>query len=220
MNKYKLVIFISFLVLLCLGYKVKGFHVNELPLLSKVIYLDAGHGGIDPGANYKDILEKNLNLKITEILENDLMAKGAIVYLTRDGDYDLASPYADLRKRSDLSKRASLIDGSDCDIYLSIHLNASPSLSWKGAQVFYDDINEDNLAMAKLYQTYFRKFLYSKRKAKEISNLYMYKQIRKPGLLLEVGYISNARERYLLTTKAYQEKIANTITEATIEYLK
>lgn len=210
-------IFISMILLTC---KVEGYHINEFPLLQKVIYLDAGHGGPDPGALYKDLYEKDINLEITLLTEQALVEKGAIVYLTRDGDYDLASPYAYLRKRSDLSKRARLINGSDCDMYLSIHLNATPSTSWHGAQVFYDDVNSGNEEMAKIFQSVFKKYLYSSRKIKSISDLYMYQRVTKPGLLLEVGFISNPNERYKLQKTYYQENIANAITRGVIEYLK
>jgi N-acetylmuramoyl-L-alanine amidase len=220
LNKYKAFIFVFFLLFLVFIYKVDGYHVRELPLLQKVIYLDAGHGGADPGALYKDLYEKDINLEITRILETYLEEKGAIVYLTRNGDYDLASPYAYLRKRSDLFKRASLINNSDCEIYLSIHLNASPSTTWRGAQVFYDDINPENEKMAKIFQIYFKKYLSSRREYKEVNDLYMYKRIKKPGLLLEVGFISNSNERYILKQTYYQKKIANTIVKAVLEYLK
>ena len=108
------------LIFVCI--KVKAF-MPELPLLGKVIYVDPGHGGPDPGANYKDIYEKDINLEISKILSNLLMERGAIVYLTREGDYDLSSPHVYLRKRSDLSRRAKLINETKCDLYLSIHLN-------------------------------------------------------------------------------------------------
>jgi len=105
------------------------------------------------------------------------------------------------------------------DIYLSLHLNSSENSSWKGAQAFYDDINEKNKFIAETFQEYFNKYLNSKRSVKEISNLYMYKRITKPGLLLELGFISNPNERYLLNQENYQEKIVNILSECLIEIL-
>ena len=63
---------------------------KELPLLGKVIYLDAGHGGTDPGSIYKDIYEKDINLQICMKLQEELGKQGAIVYMTRYDDYDLS----------------------------------------------------------------------------------------------------------------------------------
>lgn len=178
------------------------------------------HGGVDPGAYYKDIYEEDINLSITLKLRDYLLTKGCTVYLTRDGDYDLSNPKARLRKRSDLSNRASLIDKSNADLYLSIHLNSSTSTAWKGAQVFYDDINKNNKDFALIFQKNFNSNLGSKREEKEIKNLYMYKNIKNvPGLLLEVGFISNANERQLLNKEWYQNKIVKVITKSVIDVL-
>lgn len=214
---YKFKMFIIFILLVCIIDKVNAF-INDVPLLGRVIYLDPGHGGIDPGAYYKDIYEEDINLSITLKLKKKLESNGAIVYITRDGDYDLSSKNVSLRKRSDLANRAKLINESDADVYLSIHLNSSLNSSWKGAQVFYDDINKDNESIAKIFQEEFNKKLNSNRKIKEINDLYMYKNINKMGLLLEVGFISNPNERNKLITSSYQDKIVQVINDALIRY--
>lgn len=217
MYKYKMLII--FLFLLTIFCNVNAY-INEAPLVGKVVYLDAGHGGVDPGAYYKDIYEEDINLSITLKLRDYLLTKGCTVYLTRDGDYDLSNPKARLRKQSDLSNRASLIDKSNADLYLSIHLNSSTSIAWKGAQVFYDDINKNNKDFALIFQKNFNSNLGSKREEKEIKNLYMYKNIKNvPGLLLEVGFISNANERQLLNKEWYQNKIVKVITKSVIDVL-
>lgn len=217
MYKYKMLII--FLFLLTIFCNVNAY-INEAPLVGKVVYLDAGHGGVDPGAYYKDIYEEDINLSITLKLRDYLLTKGCTVYLTRDGDYDLSNSKARLRKRSDLSNRASLIDKSNADLYLSIHLNSSTSTAWKGAQVFYDDINKNNKDFALIFQKNFNSNLGSKREEKEIKNLYMYKNIKNvPELLLEVGFISNANERQLLNKEWYQNKIVKVITKSVIDVL-
>ena len=214
MYKYK--ILIIFLFLLFVFGKVNA---NTKGLEGKKIYLDAGHGGKDPGAYYKDIYEEDINLKIVLKLKDKIESMGGIVYLTRNDDYDLSNLNAKLRKRSDLANRAKMINDSDADIYLSIHLNSSVHTSWKGAQVFYDDINKENEEIAEIFQKQFNKRLNSDKKIKEISNLYMYKNIKKKGLLLELGFISNPIERNKLLNEKYQDKIVNTIIESLIEIL-
>lgn len=219
MEKYKTIILITFILSLFIMIKVDGY-INEMPLLGKFIYLDPGHGGVDVGANYKDIYEKDINLEISLLLADQLAKKGAIVYLTRTRDYDLAVPHAYLRKRSDLSRRVQLINNSNCDLYLSIHLNASLSTNWKGAQVFYNDINEKNKEIAVIFQDSFKKNLGSRRKIKEVNDLYMYQRIMRPGVLLELGFISNANERYILRQEYYQKKIVGVVTSAIEIYFK
>lgn len=213
---YRLKMFLLFIMLILVFDKANAF-MKEAPLVGKTIYLDAGHGGKDPGAYYKDIYEEDINLSIVLKLRDKLESMGAIVYLTRDSDYDLSNPNASLRKRSDLSNRAKMINSSDADIYLSIHLNSSSNTSWKGAQVFYDDINKNNENLANIFQKNFNKYLNSNRKIQEISTLYMYKRITKPGLLLELGFISNPNERYLLNRDDYQNKIVNVLSDSLLE---
>ena len=191
---------------------------NDLKLLGKVIYLDPGHGGIDPGAVYKDIEEADINLEIVKKIQTLLEKYGAIVYLTRYGDYDLSVPNTINRKRSDLSRRGNIINRSNCDLYLSIHLNAESSSTWKGAQMFYDDNNKENEKIAEIFQQQFKKNLKTSREYKQKESFYLTKRVERPGILIEAGFITNPNERYLLTTESYQNKVASTILEATIEY--
>ena len=187
-------------------------------LKDKVIYIDPGHGGADPGALYKNIEEEQINLKLAFKLKQKLEAMGATVYLTRYGDYDLSVPYAVNRKRSDLSRRANIINRSLCDMYVSIHLNAETSSSWHGAEVYYDDINPENEKIAKIMQEELKKSLNSRRNYKETSSMYLHKRITRPGVLIEVGFLSNPNDRYLLTQDTYQDKVATTIMNGMIKY--
>lgn len=218
MFKYKICVFL-FLMLGIFGFNFVRAEENNLPLLGHIIYIDPGHGGLDPGAIYMNIKEAPINLEISEKLEEALTKKGAIVYMTRYGDYDLSLPNASNHKRSDLNQRIKLINESNCSLFLSIHLNADISESWYGAQVFYDDINSENAILAEFLQDEFSKSLKSKRKIKEISDLYLYRKVERPGVLVEVGFLSNANERYLLRQDSYQQKLVDTIVTGVINYL-
>lgn len=213
-------LYVSFFVLLFFFsfLSIRAINENSLPILGKVIYLDPGHGGIDGGAQYKDIYEKDINLSIALKLEKELSALGAIVYLTRDGDYDLSVPNAVHRKRSDLSRRSNIINNSNCDLFLSIHLNSESSGTWRGPQVFYDDNNQENKNIALLFQQIINKKLSGKREMKQAEDLYLQKRIKRPGILVEVGFLSNANDRYLLKSEEYQQKVATVLKDATILY--
>ena len=195
-------------------------HNNPLPLLGRVIYLDPGHGGADSGAFYKGIEEQSINLLIASKLEKKLDELGAIVYLTRYGDYDLAVPNALNRKRSDLSRRGNMINRSLCDLYMSIHLNADSSSTWRGAEVYYDDVNPENEKIAKIMQDQLKKDLNSKRNYKLTNDMYLHKRITRPGVLVEVGFLSNPNERYLLKQDSYQDKVANSLMNGILTYFK
>ncbi len=197
-----------------------GAEDNVYPLLGKVIYIDPGHGGTDPGAVYKDIYESDINLEISEVLSETLGSMGAIVYMTRYGDYDLGVINAINRKRSDLSRRGNIINRSGCDLYISIHLNADPSPVWYGAQVFYDDVHESNEDLAKIMQTELARHLRTKRKYKKTSEMYLHKRIKQPGILIEAGFISNPNERYLLRKKYYQQRLSKAIASGIVKFFE
>jgi len=165
-------------------------------------------------------MEKDINLEISKKIESKLLELGAIVYMTRYGDYDLSVNNTINRKRSDLSRRSNIINKSNCDLFISIHLNAEETNSYRGAQVFYSETNEKNVEIAKLFQEDFKKELNSTRKYKKDNSLYLQKRIKVPGVLLEVGFLSNANERYLLKQQNYQEKVSTTIVNTIIKYFK
>lgn len=218
MLKYKIIVFSLFLLTIS-GISYVQASNQTLPLLGKVIYLDPGHGGLDPGAIYKDIEEEEINLEISTKLAKSLEQLGAIVYLTRTGDYDLAVPNTINRKRSDLSRRANIINRSKCDLYLSLHLNSETSSTWKGAQVFYDDVNEKNKTIAEIMQKSLEEKVNTKREFKEMTTIYMYQRIKQPGVLIELGFLSNPNERYLLTTNTYQQKLIDAMINGIRTYL-
>ena len=191
---------------------------SNLELLGKVIYLDAGHGGVDPGTVYKNIYEKDINLEICEKLQTILEEEGAIVYMTRYGDYDLSNNNTSTRKKSDLNNRAKIINASGADIYISIHLNSISSSTWSGAQVFYDDVNSKNYDFAMLMQEQLKTDLKTTREVKEITTMLMNRKITIPGILIEAGFLSNPNDRYLLQQADYQYKIVESIKRGIIKY--
>ena len=218
MFKYKIITL--FLLLLSISlFDYSYAKERNYSLKNKIIYIDPGHGGNDPGAMYKDVLEKNINLEISKLLKNELTKKGATVYLTRNGDYDLSVPNTINNKRSDLSRRGNVINKSNCDLFLSIHLNAESYSSWHGAQVFYNSKLKENEEIAKIFQNLFKEKLNSDRNYKKDNTLYLQNRITRPGVLLELGFLSNPNERYLLQTDSYQKKIVNVIIEGVELYL-
>lgn len=217
MNKYKITLLILFLIILFSVNQVNAY-VNDFPLLGKTIYLDAGHGGKDPGAIYDNVYEKDINLDIVKKLQFELEKMGAVVLLTRDDDYDLASIDAKKRKQSDLLKRANLINESKCDMYISIHLNAYSSTKWSGLQIFYDDINPNNKILAEIMNETLKSNLKTVREIKRENGYFMYHKINVPGILIESGFITNSNDRYKLKDSNYQVILARNIVLGVINY--
>ncbi len=215
MNKlYSLVLFFLFL------FSFSTVRALNLPLLGKVIYIDPGHGGADPGAMQGSIKESDINLSLSLALLDEFSKNGAIVYLTRYDDYDLSVKNAKLRKRSDLSRRAKIINESKADLYLSIHLNADKSSTWHGAQVFYDVVNSENEIIAKCLQEEYKSKLNTSRAYKKISGHYLYRNVSIPGILIEAGFITNPNDRYLLKQKSYQKKFSKITVSGIVKYFK
>lgn len=187
----------------------------SLPLSGKLIVIDVGHGGDDPGTSYQNVLEKDLNLQISHALEETIIKNGASVILTRDGDYDLSTPNAKRRKKSDFDNRIDLINNSKADLYVSIHINYLDDKSYYGGQIFY--YGEENKKLAEKIQARFNEISYP-RSIKNMPNIYMYRRLKLPGVLVECGFISNANEREKLQTKEYQTQIAEVITSGIIDY--
>ncbi len=187
-----------------------------MPLTGKTIVIDPGHGLEDSGANIGNIYEKNINLKISLFLEEELGSLGANVILTRDNDYDLSVPNARYRKKSDFDNRIKLINESNADMYLSIHLNYLNNSNYSGPQVFY---NKENKDLAELIQNSLNKYTKEERKIKSIpNNTYMYNKLKVPGVLIECGFLSNLKERNKLINEEYQKLIAKAISEGVLEY--
>lgn len=189
---------------------------NYKPLYGKTIVIDPGHGGVDPGTVYNDIYEKNINLEISLELEKILKYYGANVIMLRVGDYDLASPNALFRKKSDFDNRISIINNSNADLFVSIHLNYLIDSKYYGPQVFYQ---RDNIKLAQTIQKELNSIAKSEREIKMIpSDTYMYKKINIEGVLIECGFLSNQYEREKLLSKEYQESITKSIAKAIIYY--
>ena len=81
---------------------------------NKIIVIDAGHGGKDPGAiGYRKYREKDVVLRIARYLKNILRSRGYKVYMTRDSDH-----FIKLRNRTKYANQRN------ADIFISIHANA------------------------------------------------------------------------------------------------
>ena len=216
MNKYKLIIIISIFISILSISKVYA-QILDYTLLGKTIYIDPGHGGIDSGTTYKNIYEKDINLIISKKIEKYLISKGATVYLTRETDKDLSTTTIN-RKRNDLTNRAKLINKTNPDMYISIHLNYISNSKWQGLQIFYNNKNKENENIANKLTTYLKEYTSNIRDPKQENIYYMYKQIKVPGVLIELGFLSNPNDRYRLTREEYQEKLAMYISNSIEKY--
>lgn len=188
------------------------------PASGPPITLDPGHGGIDGGATAAGVLEKDLNLTITREMARRLQMAGLNVVLTRETDIALdPTSYAnDLRRRRDIAAR----NGSWA--FVSIHVNSIGDASVRGTLVLYPQgagpSRETAKALAQaVYEALDADFPNQPHRiqASDIPHL-MESQV--PAVLVEVGFISNAEDRRLLTNRLYQEGLAETLADAVREF--
>jgi len=190
----------------------------------KIILIDAGHGGMDGGAVGKDgTLEKDINLKISLKLKSELEKKGYIIIMTRDTDDGLYTDSGTIRKKKieDLNERCRLKDETNCNMFISIHLNMFPQKKYYGFQVWYSN-NEQSKKLAQLLQLSFKLNVDQSNERVEKSAKDSYKILRCndtiPSVIVECGFLSNYNEREKLKTDSYQQKIANSISNSVINY--
>jgi N-acetylmuramoyl-L-alanine amidase len=227
-KRVKIIAFTAGLVILFFILQYDYFKAKEswsswsLPLSGQIILLDPGHGGPDGGAGTKDVLEKDIALSISKKLRDYLQEQGALVIMTREEDTDLAADGTkgySRRKVEDLKKRLAMINESEANFFISLHLNAIPSQKWSGAQTFYGPQLKENAKAAKFIQDEFKINLENtNRKAKSLSSVYILKNAKKPGVLVEVGFLSNPTEKELLKTEEYQDKVAASIYKGMLRY--
>lgn len=190
--------------------------IKLMPITNKTIIVDAGHGGIDPGAMTDDesIKEKDVNLKITMKLKELLEASGAMVILTRNDDTSLYKEEEGKTIRQkyneNLKNRKKIIKESSADMFVSIHLNKFEQSKYYGAQTFYPYGKDEDKQLATYIQAELKRVVdnTNNREIKPRNDLYLLKENEIPSTLIECGFLSNDKEAKLLNDEEYQNEIA------------
>lgn len=186
------------------------------------IILDAGHGGKDGGASSPSgVIERDLVLNITKIVEESLRLQGFNVIMTRSDDADLASEHAPNRKKEDLARRVEILNTAENAIAISIHANAINNARWAGAQTFYDPKSLENKELATHIMDSMRLNIEGlQRESRPISNIFILRNSTIPTALVEVGFLSNPNEARLLACPEYQRLMAYAIFEGILGYIE
>ena len=204
--------------------EIKAIETVALPVDSKVIIIDAGHGAPDEGAESSNgITEAESNLKIALKLQNLLEQSGATVILTRSDEnaiYDIDSTTLKEKKISDIHNRVKIGNESSADIFVSIHLNKIPQEQYWGWQTFYKQESEEGQKLATSIQNSLNESIQkdNKRVPMKIDNVYIIKHVEIPTTIVECGFLSNPEEEQLLLTDDYQNKLAWGIYTGIMDY--
>jgi len=180
-----------------------------------VIFIDAGHGGIDPGACGNTYTEKEIVLNVALLLGSKLERSGARVVYTRTGDYDLET-----EDISDVQARINLLKSSGASVAISLHCNAFTDPYERGAQVFYNSSKHPRSKdLARLIQDQLVKHTDTEREISAKIDHFILNHADMPAVTVELGFLSNPDEERLLGSREYQEKLVQCIYDALVEFL-
>lgn len=195
--------------------------VLSYAVANRVIVIDPGHGGSDPGAIGHDrTIEKHVNLAIASKLQQYIAGAGGMVVMTRTTDKDLSSGKGSFidRKRQDLAARVKIATGANADLYLAVHCNSEVNPRWRGAQVFYSQGGEESRLIAKHIQHQIRVQLKNTHRKAKPGQYFVTDKTPMKAVLVEVGFLSNYEEEHLLKDPEYQARLAYAIFSGLANY--
>ena len=206
---------------------------DELPFATsnyqKVIFLDPGHGGKDPGAQYLGLKEKDLNLQVSQQLKTKLESLGYTVIMSRSTDV-----FVDF-----VTERSRMSNETNADMFISIHFNATGhglDSGEDGIQTYmyqptgnipsvinkkWHD-NPTRLKYSYKLGSYIHQSVLATTQAKDAGLLAksfaVLRETNKPAVLLELGYMDDSKESQKIRTKEYQQKLVDGIVQGIQQY--
>lgn len=167
----------------------------------KVVFLDPGHGGRDPGAIGLDgTPEKELNLKISLLLRDELVKRGYRVIMSRETDVTV-----------DLYDRPEMANASGADIFVSIHNNAYYQRE-HGTEIYWYNSNPGSPKLARAVQRAMREGIgLFDRGVKNHESFVVIKYTTMPAILVEIAFVTNPEEIKLLVDPEFQLRAARAI---------
>ena len=172
------------------------------------VVLDAGHGGYDVGAMHGQVLEKELTLKLTNQIANQLSELGVTVVKTRPTD-----EFISLDRRVELTREAKP------DLFVSIHcnaLNANDVIA--GIETYY--YTPQSLELAKVMHRELVNSTGANDRRVRKARFVVIRETLIPSVLLELGFLTNPQERAQLVSPSYQQKLVNAVSSGILRYLQ
>ncbi|MGG3912853.1 N-acetylmuramoyl-L-alanine amidase [Rossellomorea vietnamensis] len=165
----------------------------------KIIMIDPGHGGSDPGATYKGNEEKDFNLLTAVLVRDYLMSNYNVkVLMTRTGDQTLS-----------LSERSSLANRSNLDMYLSLHHNAGGGTGFE-SYVFNGSVPTQTLSYQKTIHDEVIKGVQPFKvtdRGKKRANFHVLRETKMPSVLVEVMFVDNLKDVALLLDTKFRQSV-------------
>jgi N-acetylmuramoyl-L-alanine amidase len=170
------------------------------------VVLDPGHGGVDGGAYWGGVKEKDLTLKLARSIETELRARGLPVTLTRRTD-----TFISLENRAAIANRFGRV------IFVSLHFNASTDRRLRGIETYYCGPEGKSLARG-LSAAIDRPGGLANRGCRW-RNFAVLRRTLGPAALIECGYLSHDAERRICTSTRFQASLAKNIARGITSYV-
>lgn len=171
------------------------------------VFIDAGHGGTDPGATGNGLQEKDLTLSIALKVQRLLAAQGIEVVMSRTTD-----------KFLELREISSMANSSGSDVFASIHINAATPGAY-GIETYYYPNRAISKPVADSVQKEVIKTTGAYNRGVKTNDYHVVRETKMPSTLVECGFISNYNEAMKMKTNSYQELLANGIVNGITNYL-
>lgn len=146
------------------------------------VMIDPGHGGVDTGATRAGCHEKDINLDVAQDLKRYLESKGVNVIMTRDTDVKIP-----------LDERVCMANESGCDAFVSIHVNSAKNPDIQGVETHW--LKLDSQKFAKIIHNNLSLGVDTIDRGMFQSQFYVIHHTKMPAVLVEMGFISNPKER-------------------------
>lgn len=177
---------------------------------NKVIVIDPGHGGSDPGAiGASGLKEKTITLAVAQQTKALLQKAGAKVIMTRETDVDVYGP--DASDVEELKSRTTVANNNKADVFVSIHINSSVSKEVGGTSTFYYQKTPYDAMLAQVMQKSLLQASGLDDRRANATNFYVNRRTLMPSVLVELAFISNKNEEKLLASPQFQQQMAQGI---------
>ena len=199
-------------------HTVADCEMDSTRLLGKVICIDPGHGGKDPGAiGPTGTYEKENTLAIGLLLCEKLERNGAKVYMTRDTDKNVAHDVATAEQ--ELEARIAIAKQAKADLFVSIHNDGFISPTANGATTYHNG-SPESTHFASFVQQKLVDSLSIQDRGSRFASFYVIRRALMPAVLVEVAFISNPDEEMLLASDDGRSKAASGLFEGIVSYYK
>ncbi|MBD5606606.1 MAG: N-acetylmuramoyl-L-alanine amidase, partial [Candidatus Eremiobacteraeota bacterium] len=181
---------------------------------ARLIVIDPGHGGSDPGSQHNGLTEKDLTLDISKRLRALLVARGWLVKMTRDTDVDVFG--ANASDRDELQARCDVANAAGARLFISVHINSFTSSGLNGTTTYY--YKSDSYGLADAVHARLASALPTADDGIRKENFYVIHHTTAPAILVETAFLSNPSDAKLLKSDAFLQKVATSIASGVGDY--